>query len=299
MSPAEIVRHIREVAPTGEFAEVGISGGEPFLFPGDLHTIVAGAHDVGLTSSVTTNGFWGVTPDAAARALRPLVSRGLAAVSISVSRFHLEYANTGRLLNAAGAALDAGLEVRVNVVRSRTFGVTDAHRLFGDLSRRLTFVTMPLIPAGRAARETETENLPAQPGGFGGSCAEFFTKVAVTPNGDVYPCCSPGGFTPPLRAGNVGEESLPTIIEKMRSSTLHRVLKGVGPAFFVPFIGARLQRDLATEPFVDQCHLCQTIMSDAAMRAVVNDALQQLESELGELGITFEELERESHPATG
>jgi MoaA/NifB/PqqE/SkfB family radical SAM enzyme len=292
MDVAEIAQHIQEAAGTGRFKEIGISGGEPFLYPTQLAEIVRLARVCGLTASVTTNGFWGISERRALASLRPLSDEGLTSINISVSSFHLEFTTFRKLRTAARVACDLGLLTRINVVQTSDFTLAHAREAFGELSDRLAFSPMPCIPAGRATAEVAQAELPIKEQPAFGNCRQFFTKVAVTATGDVYPCCSPGGFTPPLRGGNVREASIGSIVRAMESSMLIRVLEGVGPAFFLPFVQERLQRDLVAEGLVDQCHLCHTLLSDEASREVVADALAQLETELSQLKVTLSGLER-------
>ncbi len=119
MDEVEVGRHVREAATLGRFREIGISGGEPFLFPHQLAAVVRSARDSGLSASVTTNGFWARDDERATATLSPLVDAGLTAVSVSISRFHLEFGSPDRVYTACLAALRLGLTTRVNVVRTR------------------------------------------------------------------------------------------------------------------------------------------------------------------------------------
>jgi len=84
---------------------------------------------------------------------------------------------------------------------------------------------------------------------------------------------------------------LARILDRMEDSTLLQVLEAVGPSFFLPFVQARLGRDLESEGLVDQCHLCHTLLSDPELTQVVNDSLQQLDNELGALDLNLADLE--------
>lgn len=290
MPVEEVQQHIQSAARSGRFCEIGVSGGEPFLFRTQLEQIITTAHACGLTASVTTNGFWAKSRERGVEVLGPLVQQGLVSVNLSISHFHLEFTTSAILRNAALAALDLGLRVRINVVRTADFTLDIAKDLLQPLTPRLEFVSMPCIPVGRAETSVAAADIPSEPGQVFGNCQPYFSKVAVTSEGDVFPCCSPGGFTEPLRLGNLRNNSLDRILERAEESTFIRILHDVGPAFFVPFIKDRLRRDLLAEYFTDQCHLCHVIMSDADMRRVAQDAVAQLEREMGDLQITLREV---------
>lgn len=290
LSLDEMLVHVAEAAATGRFREIGLSGGEPFLFPRQLLQVVSCARECGLSSSVTTNGFWGFSTRHALRTLEPLVAAGLASVNVSISPFHLEFTSVDRIVTAASVAYQLGLLVRVNVVQTPTFTVEQVREHFGSVADQVEFVPMPCIPAGRAAGEVASADLPIRREVRMGNCRSFFAKVAVTATGDVYPCCSPGGFTPPLRGGSLATEPLAEIIRRMEGSTLIRVLEALGPSFFLPFVSARLGRDLVAEGLVDQCHLCHTLMSEPELTRVVDSALTQLDEELRQLDLDLEDI---------
>ncbi|WP_166435852.1 radical SAM protein [Cellulomonas shaoxiangyii] len=289
MGADELLEHVRDAAATGRFAEIGLSGGEPMLFARALVRVVALAHELGLGANVTTNGYWGVSARTAHATLGPLVDAGLTALTVSVSEFHLEFTTGARLRTAVAAALGLGLEVRVNVVRTRAFDVADAAALLGPLADRVDVVAMPCIPVGRGAVAVSRDDLPAAVSPVG-SCHAYFTRVAVTAEGDVYPCCSPGGFTPPLLMGNVRVETIGTVLARADDSFLLQVLDQLGPTFFLPFVHEALGRDLLAEGVVDQCHLCHRLLTDAALTAVVDDALATLEADLRALQVDLVDL---------
>jgi MoaA/NifB/PqqE/SkfB family radical SAM enzyme len=290
MGATEIEDHIAEAARSGRFREIGISGGEPFLFPGELLVMVQAARRNGLGSSVTTNAYWARTEQRARATIEPLVRAGLTSIAISVSSFHLEFNSVDRLLTAARAALQAGLVTRVNVVVTADFTLLDARSALAGIADRVTFVPMPCIPVGRAAAQVSPQQLPRRWSPPSGNCQPFFTKIAVTPAGEVFPCCSPGGFTPPLLLGNIRDTAISEIIDRMEEGILFQVLEVLGPAFFVPFLEEELSASDLLADVVDQCHLCHTIFSDDAMTAVAHKALNRLEDDLRRLDLSFHEL---------
>src|SRR5262249_38248279 len=92
-SIAHLIDSASEIA---SIPEIGISGGEPFLFPDLLHRVVAYAGARGYSSSITTNGFWGRST-AMPRHLELLRDEGLRSICISSSIFHREFLPAERL----------------------------------------------------------------------------------------------------------------------------------------------------------------------------------------------------------
>ena len=276
----EIARIISMARDVPSIKEVGISGGEPFLFPALLLRVVQAAAAEGLTSSVTTNGFWGRAPKRNASLLCTLRDAGLRAVHISTSVFHQEFIDTRTVGGAAESALDAGLAVTINVVSTTSLDPSALRETFGDLATRVGFVVMPCLPAGRGATLVRAAEFPLEFASPPGNCHAHFKKLAVDGQGDVYPCCSPGGFTPPLRMGNVHDSSLRSILDASTRSQLLAILEDVGPHFFLPFLRASTQGRWLPARFSDQCHLCHVMLSSDACAVVVRDASAQLFAEL-------------------
>jgi len=289
---ADIQRCIDEAGQIGSFREVGISGGEPFLFPSYLADIIKHASDRGFSVQVTTNCFWARSEEKARSLLTSLQSSGLTCINISVSEFHLEHNTPSRLYNAARAAIDLGIIVRVNCVCTKSFGVADARPMFQECAERIEFLSVPCLPVGRAAEAISVDNFRFRDDIPHGSCVDQFSRLAVTPTGDVFPCCSPGGFTEPLKLGNVHERTIDEIVGGTQENLLFQVLRTVGPSFFVPFIEealGRLSSNQGGQGFVDPCHLCHTIMSNPETRQVVVKTMERLATELTLLDLTAAE----------
>ncbi|MEA2471519.1 MAG: hypothetical protein QOE38_2518 [Thermoleophilaceae bacterium] len=298
MEIGDILERIDEAASYPHFMEIGISGGEPFLYRKHLAAICRHAAERGLSVAVTTNAFWALSPEAATERLRGLRDDGLRCLNISTSQFHLEFIHPDRLRYAARAGVSLGLIVRVNCVFTNSFGVDDARALFGDVADAVEFIHIPCVPSGRAAEAVAAGDFPVHSGIPYGTCAKHFTKLAISTSGDVFPCCSPGGFTEPLKVGNVWEQTIGEVLESLDDNLLVQVLSAFGPAFFVPFVSERLGAPPAG-PFVDQCHLCHTMMSDTTMRAVIAEALDQLRRDLASLEWDVTTLAHEAWHAAG
>ncbi|MER9237223.1 radical SAM protein [Mesorhizobium sp. M0622] len=277
-----IARLIDEAAELPSIREVGISGGEPFLYLRLLKEIISHARTCGYTSSVTTNGFWGGSPGAGLQ-LEGLRDAGLGAVNISTSQFHQEFLPLSRIVGAAKTALNVGLKVTVNVVSTSTTEMDDVRGAFYELGQMVRFVVMPCLPAGRASTNVEQQEFPADFTSPFGNCREHFKKLAVDLSGDVYPCCSPGGFTEPLRMGNEHRSTLGEIVKASDQNKLLAVLESVGPGFFLPFLREQDIGHEIPERFSDQCHLCHFMLSSPKYAEKVAEWAELLVSDLAAL----------------
>jgi hypothetical protein len=271
----EVACLIDEAGEIPSIREIGVSGGEPFLFVSLLRRVVRHAAARGLRASVTTNGFWGQSRGAP-RLLAELQSDGLTAVHISTSTFHQEFRGLDCVISAATVALDAGLRVTINVVASAQLEPAAVREAFGTLAERVSFVVMPALPAGRAARQVSLAELSASSAVPQGDCRSHFRKLAVDLAGDVYPCCSPGGFTEPLRMGNVGDAPLSALVGGSAGNRLLAILESVGPAYFLPFLRASGTDGELPRAFGDQCHLCHAMLSSPSCAATIAESADRL-----------------------
>lgn len=244
-----------------------------------LHRVIQFAASLGFTSSVTTNGYWARSSDAL-RLLQDLEASGLRAINISTSVFHQEFVQLKTVVSAANTGLLAGLKVTINLVSTSTFSRDTILTELGELVDRVQVVTMPCLPAGRGATGVHNDEFVSEFEMPHGNCREHFKKMAVDISGNVYPCCSPGGFTAPLMMGNVRNASLRSIVDASADSKLLVILESVGPSFFLPFLRAASVDTALSERFSDQCHLCHEMLSSSRCQETIRAASEQLFSEL-------------------
>jgi pyruvate-formate lyase-activating enzyme len=275
----DVARLIDQARDIPSIAEIGLSGGEPFLFPLLLRQIIRYSSNRGLPVSVTTNGFWARSARAVPM-LRDLAACGLNSIHISTSVFHQEFLSVPTVIAAARLALDAGIHVAINLVSTGARSSDTVRAAFGALANRVRFVEMPFVPAGRGASCLEDEEADRPTDGPFGNCREDFRKLTVTRSGDIYPCCSPGGFTLPLQMGNIEQIPLRTILDQAAQSKLLAILESVGPAYFLPFLRQAGMEAELPERFNDKCHLCHAMLSSPRCARVIAAASNQLVSEL-------------------
>jgi hypothetical protein len=201
--------------------------------------------------------------------LDELREAGLTTLWISTSVFHREFVRLETVAAAVAAGLAAGLEVNVNVVTSAGLSCAPVRAALGADAARVRIAVMPCLPAGRAADAVAAEEY--DPGEVMplGNCRRHFAKLAVDLDGTVWPCCSPGGFTEPLRLGSTRETPLGEIVAQAGANPLIAILEEVGPAFFLPFLRASDAADELPPRFADQCHLCHAMLSSPRAAAVV------------------------------
>ena len=275
-SYANVTQLLAAASELASIREIGISGGEPFMYLPLLRSVVRLSVDSGYTASVTTNGFWAKSMVAAQRTMALLRGDGLSAVHISTSEFHREFLDRRIVPQAVRAAIDAGIRPTVNVVSSRDYGLDEVRTELGSMANQVTFVVMPCLPSGRPGKQIADKEFVRELDAPGGDCSHDFKKLAIDQHGNVFPCCSPGGFTAPLRLGNIHEPNSGSKAQAIALPRLLSILHEVGPGFFLPFVRAAYPQDPTLEKFSDKCHLCHVLLSDPKYTAVVHDASEHL-----------------------
>jgi MoaA/NifB/PqqE/SkfB family radical SAM enzyme len=160
MSFSDIDKLIEEAGKSQNFREIGISGGEPFLFLDLLYNICNSAAKRKLSCSVTTNAFWARSNDSAVKILGQLKSAGLSALNVSTSIFHQEFINLSKVTTAVRAALELNLAARVNYVANSASEVEFALReKLGDLTDHIKIEVMPCLPVGRGGNSMSKEEI--------------------------------------------------------------------------------------------------------------------------------------------
>jgi hypothetical protein len=214
---------------------LGLTGGEPFLYPEFVHTVCRRAAQLGLKfDKIVTNGVWH-------RDLRHLedVLGGLAAtgfsgkLGLSVDKFHgiqteklVEFCRTARKvfgrdnvlsLSYASRHPDQGLEP-IQKLATALDAVIDWSALLKRYLLVAPDLTMPLnwnhlAPVERAEK-------------LGGAwdgvwfeedyCEGPGQALIVNPRGDVKPCCGFASDLDQLTIGNIYRDSVKTIIRRAR-----------------------------------------------------------------------------------
>lgn len=189
---------------------VVFSGGEAFLLKEQLTECIAFATRHGLGTRVVTNGFWAKRMERAETISRAVSDAGLSELNISTGRDHQAFVPGETVINAAIAAVGAGIRTLITVETDTA--ESDCHAALmsdpriGDLVRsgKLTVISNFWMPfhADAPARAQEPDVRGLRKG-----CKQVFDNIVITPHDNLSACC---GLTlehiPELRLGkNTGD----------------------------------------------------------------------------------------------
>jgi Radical SAM superfamily/Iron-sulfur cluster-binding domain/4Fe-4S single cluster domain len=241
---------------------IHIAGGEPFLYFTQMLQLARHAHRHGFSSSIVTNGFWGVNEPRAAGMIASLIEHGLRRVELSVDHFHLEFLPPRTIRQALRVLKDAGVFICVRVVTTRKHQIDETLRQFtpGDLDG-VEVNASGLIPTGRAIREVNADEYYSSAEGAHGSCSNFL-NLTIRPDGNVGPCCAGAESTPSLSLGNVNSASLDRIAQDAEQNSFLKQVVERGPSSFFPALrNTGLERKIRAE-YTSICQACSELFRD-------------------------------------
>lgn len=275
-----------------------ISGGEPFTEMEALERIIAFSGSLSRFEeiSVITNGSWASSPWAAAEIMGRFKNYGLSTLALSVDPFHQKSVPLKVAVNAAKAAIRAGLRLTVNTTSTHEqFESGDlpeetvflAHELgeeelapvlvreyvhaFRGKRTGIPFIQGEVLPAGRA-RDAGLLSFGAYDLSreWQGMCvlqkkskAPFREGQTLTimPNYDVLPCCTLYAREGHMVIGNAKSGNLREIITRAAQDPVIRSLASHGIAQ-IHALAEGLEEAYLGRKFPSPCEFCFEIMND-------------------------------------
>ena len=272
------LRDLVDQAVAAGLTIIQFTGGEPMLRQDLVLELMARAQAKGVSSSLTSNGFWGKKPEVAERLFDALREAGMIRLAISYDRFHAEFQGPGPVLNILEVAARRDFPVHINITRTADDRELDEIVApFQALSHaQLRFYDIQ--PVGFA--KSLGENLRAQMDGFCSACEQ----VTFTDNGRVVACNGPSYFEPSTSGLVLGEyrsgtTALAELVARHGSDPILETIRTEGPARLAEILGSL--PGFESFPFRDDyggmCALCTHINRDPEAVRALRDHLSQPE----------------------
>ena len=199
----------------------------------------------------------------AQRMFAELQQHGLATVLISLDRYHLEFVRFDQITRALEALRELNIRTTVQTIYGRDdLSSADYRAKLGALAEGdwIDFCELPAVPVGRGASEPK-RSLALTPGIPSGDC-NIFDVLHIEPDGSVKPCCGAGLTAPGLTMGNIHEEALPPIAERMQTDPLLNSLRAWrGPAQLYRIATSLGLNDFQKSAYAGTCHACHDLFS--------------------------------------
>lgn len=279
LSKQDVIRLMNEAAAIHDGERLGFSltGGEPFLDFDLLFDVVAHAGRLGAWISCVTNAFWARSEAVVENKLTMLRDSGLAALGVSVSRFHQRFVpllKVRRVLTIAEAlGLSTELKGAVTKTDLEPGNVLDQWKTQLDADKVHIFPIFPFLREGAELPESEYYREPGLPV----QCCPN-AVVCIEPTGSAVSCCGPAASSRFLAIGNVHRESLSTINNRFNTAGTQTILREKGPIEFAKGAIAAGLSHLLRNDYAGPCDLCMHIGSNPRLRHVAETMSAKIES---------------------
>lgn len=269
----------RMLAIVAQMPEAGldrliITGGEPFLYPGDLIALIGAARAAQVSRiSINSNAFWATSDAKVQQVLGQLADAGFMRtpgdnLKISSGIYHLEFVALERIFTVArnyhamfGRPLIVDFEL-ANGREALREEATERFREAGLLDKvSLAFRTISAV--GRAAN---LEGLDLEP--FDEPCG-VIDEVVFDPDGKVRPCCGLNNENDGVVIGGLETHGLKVLVKRMQNDPLlqHLARKPMSSIY------EKLDRDAKPGGYAGVCELCQHAIGDLSDKEPLQAAL--------------------------
>lgn len=271
ISPDVVERVINESPSVGGLGNrIHLSGGEAFIKEDELisHLEVAKSTDFFRGISVVTNAFWAAKRTRAAQVVQRCIDAGLTKMEISWDVWHKPYVDPIAIENAITACNKVGISTFLRILTTKSHSADEALSLLSDktIDAADYVVSGPVAYIGRAKEVLSGEDI--FPGSLNFKCHSVLNLV-VNGGGDVFPCCAGADQTDGMCFGNVRNESIITIAQRMRNSPLLRSLAFGGISSFQKLLESN-GMFLEDQPKA-ACQACFEIFGNSEMTSVIKD----------------------------
>jgi hypothetical protein len=255
----------------GSLLRFNITGGEPFLDFDFMVKVVRYGAQLGGVVTCATNAYWARSDDIVREKLSALRHAGLAALSVSVSRFHQQYVPLPRVRRVLEIAqeLDLRTELKGAITQS-DLGPTGA---IHDWKRELDIAdrvnVFPILPYLRAGVELPEDDYYRDLGLPEDRCPSEI--VCIEPDGEAMSCCGPGVSKQFLHLGNVRDATLAQLQHRFRTAPRQRILREQGPVFFARHAIEAGSGDVLRDSYAGPCDLCAHIASEPRLRRIADE----------------------------
>lgn len=256
-----------------------LAGGESFLDISQCLLAFANAREAGFEDiSTTTNAYWANSVARANDVCCNARKSGLLRMEISWDYWHQPYVSPFAVANCIDACFEHGIKTYLRVLSTKRHSIQEALQLIrrDSLSRCDQISCGPVFPTGRAEKTIPQDEI-FYTGDLSSVCHSIL-NLTVNATGKVYPCCAGADQTDALAFGNIRDDSLQSIVERMDRSLLLRVLVFLGPG---AFLGILKEHGVdISGPHSNICHLCWDIFSKPEHMSIVSAHLDNLEHDV-------------------
>ncbi len=270
---ARAARLVRAFARSTGAERVVLTGGEPFLFRGQILALAHEARAAGLRVGVETNAFWAKSSAAAESILEAFPIDDFL---LSTSLYHQQFVPWQRVLTAYRTARAGGRKAIVRIALDRRDLAAE-----GDMLRRARahvpeahLELQDVLPFGNRAGDAAAP-VAAEAGGVDPLLCPADGMI-VLDNGRVDPCCSSLNTLArhALVMGRINADPPDVLLRRVNADPVFEFLRREGVRPFLELLHARGSAGHIRALPANPCHACALIVGDPRLRRVIETLRQ-------------------------
>lgn len=278
---------IDEATRIESIKRIVFTGGECFLLGNDLADLVARATLRDFSTRAITNGYWGVTPRAATKRLRPLGDAGLKELMLSTGTFHQRFVPLSRVINAARASVSLGIPTRISVEmcdQSSFDGGALGDVLSEEVNSGLLCISRNPWIEDSGGRGTVTLShqhlLSSRATSDYPRCEQVLNVLTVTPNQILMACCGfPMEQIEDLKIGSVADRALDDLLRNEPNGLFATWMHVAGPSGIARFV-ARYAPDYRLPILASVCEACTALQRDPVAMSIISEHANEVAADI-------------------
>ncbi|MCL2399694.1 MAG: radical SAM protein [Defluviitaleaceae bacterium] len=258
-----ILKSIDSIKDIEDIKNIGLTGGEPFLYVEDVLTVAEACKKINRNFVVTTNAFWGESYEYAFGVLSQLKKNNLSSIVVSVDSFHSEYISVESVKNVLNACMELGIvrQIQATSTKSSLSQTDEILAKLGQGKMDSVVVNSSLLPVGRAKENINPEDFFTRKLLKAALC-HYQNGFFIAVDGKAVPCCSPSCFGIPFNFGNIYNNSIKEILENMYENKLMRTIISEGFSNLLKIAKEKWEY-IESNEYVNVCHLCHDLLCDS------------------------------------
>jgi hypothetical protein len=253
--------YIRQAHERGDVKTISFSGGEAVLHYNDLRDSMKYAQELGLKSTLVTNGFWGSDVAKGYEMLKGLVEVGLQDVSMSVDRFHQEYVPIESVRNAIRIAERLGVLSTLSLMDTR--GNNSVSEILSCLRPEIyqkNLIVYPCSNTGAAVKNIPANQFIRVVDRYSAACP-YENDIVILFDGKIMFCCSQYSHKIPIVwLGHISDTSLEQAVTHLQCNDYLYLLLKYGFRWYIGLawrLGFKLR-----EKYSVSCELCYELFTN-------------------------------------
>lgn len=289
--PSERLRSlIVEAGALPSIRAVCFTGGECFTLGAELDALIALTAERGYEPRCVSNGYWAVTPTAAADRMGRARAAGLRTIHLSTGQMHAAFVPVERIVNAAVAAFDAGIRTSISIeeFKGTSFDwraiVEHPEIVARSTDPRLDIFLRDWIPHAEGRGEAtlaHTRKRSRFRAERKTGCDSILDILTVRPNLELSACCGyPIESMPELSLGSLANRTIAEVVAAADDDLIKFWLHVAGPERMLEFVKRYEPSYQLPTQYAHKCQSCVHLHRDPVAMRVLTERANEVAAEI-------------------